>query len=103
MKLNLINGETVEVFRQNCGYQAGTGCGISVNWNIRPVDLIYSKASGFFVIGPWGSGYKRDNCGNSYYDSSQFEKLIPVSSVVSLEEVDVWESDDLRVYNKTLL
>ena len=93
MKLNLINGETIEVFRQNCGYQFGKDCGTSVNWNIDPIQLVYENASGFFVIGPWGSGYKRDHCGQCYYDPSNFENMIPVRSVVSIEDPSNWEKE----------
>ena len=96
MKLKLVNGEIVEVFRQNCGYQFGKDCSTSVNWNINPIELVHDSASGFFVIGPWGSGYRDIGCSRCrelVYDPSQFEKMIPVRSVLSIEDAGNWEME----------
>ncbi len=87
MRLVLINGEKVEINRRNCGYQcfddrykAWGRSKWSRNWNIDPVEIVGNGSKqGFFVIGKWGTE-GGDPC----------DKLIPVRSVLYIEETDIW-------------
>lgn len=81
MILVLTNGERVEIFRQTCGhhYEYTSNC-FHRDWNINPIKLINKEREGFFVIAKWGSGGR-----------SPCEKLIPIRSVLYIEEPDKWE------------
>lgn len=102
MKLVLKNGERVLIHRHNCGYQyQRSGAGIpTVEWNIDPVRIIQDQRSGYFVIGPYGSGWSYENpdrpvAGRGYYDPSKFEKIVPVSSVLYIEDPGKWEKEEV--------
>jgi hypothetical protein len=89
MKLKLITGDEVSVNRMNCGHQFTYRTSRrSVNWNIDPISILHENGNGFFVIGPWGSGYKYVD-GEHYYDPSKFERMIPVRNVLEITELDV--------------
>ncbi|KKN34076.1 hypothetical protein LCGC14_0797480 [marine sediment metagenome] len=87
MKLVLINGEKIEIHKRNCGYQYFDDKHIawgrsrwSRNWGIDPVEIVGDGSKqGFFVIGKWGTT-GREPC----------DRLIPVRSVLYIEETDVW-------------
>lgn len=87
MKLTLINGEKIDIMKRNCGYQyfddrhkSWGRSKWSRNWNIDPVEIIENGSKqGFFVIGKWGS-----------IGSDPCERLIPIRSVLYIEEIDIW-------------
>lgn len=81
MILVLNNGERVEIFRQNCGYEyKNYQGGWSREWNTNPEAKVSEGASGFLVIGTWGT-IASDPC----------EKKIPISSITYIERTDEWE------------
>ena len=92
MKLHLIDGSIVEIFRQTCGHYIPekfkeTSC----NWNINPVELVRYRSSGFFGIGKWGCDGYHD--GGAYIRTPEkFEQLIPIDSVVKLTDIGEWEN-----------
>lgn len=93
MKLKLLDGEIVEIFRQTCGYQYQvTGKNTpTVEWNINPVQIVEDERKGYFVIGRWGSGGYQGECGQWVHDPSEYEKMIPVKSVLYIMEPHIWE------------
>lgn len=103
MKLVLKNGEKILVHRYNCGFQytiAGNGSP-TVEWNIDPVEIIEKQRTGYFIIGPWGSGWNNEGpyspiAGRGYYDPSKFEKMVPVSSVLYIEDPAKWEKEEIN-------
>jgi len=76
-----------------CGYQYQiTGhANPTVEWNIRPVEIVENERKGYFVIGPLGCGGYQGKCGEWVYDNSKYEKMIPVKSVLYITEPNVWE------------
>jgi hypothetical protein len=93
MKLHLKNGEVIEIFRQTCGYyyknsfNGSWGC----EWNIDPVNLIGLNSKGSFVLGKWGCDGYHDDCGRYVRTPEDFEKLIPIDSVIYVSEIEKWE------------
>jgi hypothetical protein len=89
MILHLID-DTVEIFRQNCGWLERDG---SCNWNINPIKLVNDQASGYFAIGPWGcDGYWQ---GAEYIRTPEnFEELIPIRNVLRISRPGEWERPD---------
>ena len=89
MKLHLINGEIINITRQNCGWQFGYGhAGTSVNWNINPIDLLSKNEPGCFVIGNCGSGYSYDKFNKPYYDPSTLREIIPIRNVIKITNLN---------------
>lgn len=82
MELILSNGERVEIYRQNCGYEEGNSTKGCRSWDIDPLEIIATKKPGFFVLGAkWGSGYRRFA-----------GRLIPVSNVIYIDRPCEWEA-----------
>lgn len=98
MKLHLIDGSVVEVFRQTCGhYVVDKYRGDSCAWNIDPVALLQDKDRGYFVIGKWGCDGYHDNLRGVYVRTPEkFEQLIPIHSVVKITEVGKWEKPRIK-------
>lgn len=99
MILILKDGKEIEIFRQTCAfvrfdrYKRSRG---SVEWNINPLECIQNESKGFFGISDkWGVGYYDTSGRNEYgalvIDPSQFKMLIPISSVCSIKDTNIWE------------
>jgi hypothetical protein len=91
MILVLSNGERVVIHRLNCGHQyKDYKRQYTRAWNINPIEII-DEEHGFFVIGEWGTE------ANEYC-----ERMIPIRSVVGIENPTEWEKEDVLQIRKVL-
>ena len=91
MILILANGEKVVVHRMNCGHQyKDYRRQYTRVWNIDPVEIV-DEDKGFFAIGKWGTTAD-EHC----------EMLIPIRSVVAIENPNEWDKDDVVQIRKVL-
>jgi len=92
MVLVLNNGERIPVTRLNCSYQTSSygvidGYYESRNWNVYPPKILSHEETGFFVIARYGTTEK-----------DFFEKMIPLRSVVYIEDDGTpWNPGPLNV------
>lgn len=96
MKLHLISGEVVEIFRLTCAhYIPDKYQNDMCNWNIDPVHLVYKNADGYFAIGKWGcDGHWDKNTGRYIRTPENFTQLILIHKVMKITETEKWELEE---------
>lgn len=93
MKLHLIDGTEVEIFRQTCAHYISSKYDNDVcNWSIINYDI------GFFAIGHWGCDGYRDTTGKYIRTPEKFKVLIPIKSVSYITDIEKWEKPDEKNY-----
>jgi len=92
MILVLNNGEKIVAHRLNCGHQyKDYKRQYTRAWNINPIEIVDEEEHGFLVIGSPGSG-ANDHC----------EQMIPIRSIVAIENPTEWEKEDVLQVRKVL-